>query len=206
MYIPGGCFLCFHKDCCVKFNELHQQPWPRGKTTADILRLLLSASSLGEHGWHSHEAQSSQSGPSRRDQTMRSSYTVFTISAWAGQVKVYNLYATYPKSVKCSGSVMSDSLRPRGLLCPRNSPGKSTGVGNRSLSGGSSRPRDQIWVSYMFLLLFSCWVVSDSLWPHELQHARLPCPSLSLWVCSNSCALSQADSLPSEPPGKLREF
>ena len=30
-----------------------------------------------------------------------------------------------------------------------------------------------------WLLLFSCWVVSDSWWPHELQHARLPCPSLS---------------------------
>ena len=26
---------------------------------------------------------------------------------------------------------------------------------------------------------------------HELQHARLPCPSLSPWVCSNSCPLSQ---------------
>ena len=24
---------------------------------------------------------------------------------------------------------------------------------------------------------FSCWVMSDSLWPHELQHARPPCPS-----------------------------
>ena len=31
----------------------------------------------------------------------------------------------------------------------------------------------------------------DSLWPHDLQHARLPCPSPSLEVCSNSCALSQ---------------
>jgi len=28
-------------------------------------------------------------------------------------------------------------------------------------------------------MLFSCWVVSDSLRPHGLQHARLPCPSLS---------------------------
>ena len=27
--------------------------------------------------------------------------------------------------------------------------------------------------------------------PHGLQHARLPCPSLSARVCSNSCALSQ---------------
>ena len=26
---------------------------------------------------------------------------------------------------------------------------------------------------------------------HGLQHARLPCPSLSTWVCSNSCPLSQ---------------
>ena len=26
--------------------------------------------------------------------------------------------------------------------------------------------------------------------PHELQHARLPCPSLSPQVCSNSCLLS----------------
>ena len=40
------------------------------------------------------------------------------------------------------------------------------------------------------LLLFNYSVVSDSLWPHGLQHARLPCPSLSPGVCSNSCPLS----------------
>ena len=33
--------------------------------------------------------------------------------------------------------------------------------------------------------------MSDSLQPHGLQHARLPCPSLSLGVCSNSCPLSR---------------
>ena len=33
--------------------------------------------------------------------------------------------------------------------------------------------------------------MSDSLRPHELQHARLPCPSLSPSVCSNSCPWSQ---------------
>ena len=32
--------------------------------------------------------------------------------------------------------------------------------------------------------------MSDSLWPHGLQHARLPYPSLSPRVCSNSCPLS----------------
>ena len=38
---------------------------------------------------------------------------------------------------------------------------------------------------------FSCSVVSDSLWPPELQHARLPCPSPTLRACSNSCLSSR---------------
>ena len=33
---------------------------------------------------------------------------------------------------------------------------------------------------------FSCSVVSDSLWPHESQHARLPCPSPTPGVHPNS--------------------
>ena len=37
------------------------------------------------------------------------------------------------------------------------------------------------------LLLFSRWILSDSLRPRGLQHARLPCPSLSPGICSNSC-------------------
>ena len=41
------------------------------------------------------------------------------------------------------------------------------------------------------LLLFSCSIVSDFLRPRELQHARLPYPSLSPEVCSNSHPLSQ---------------
>ena len=32
--------------------------------------------------------------------------------------------------------------------------------------------------------------MSDSLQPHGPQHERLPCPSLSLGVCSNLCLLS----------------
>ena len=36
-----------------------------------------------------------------------------------------------------------------------------------------------------------CTVVSDCLQPNELQHARLPCLSLSPGVCSDSCPLSQ---------------
>ena len=39
-------------------------------------------------------------------------------------------------------------------------------------------------------LLFSHSVLSDSLQPHRLQHARLPCPSPSPGTCSNSYPLS----------------
>ena len=38
---------------------------------------------------------------------------------------------------------------------------------------------------------FSCSVVSNSLWPHELQHARPPCPSPTPGVHSDSHPLSQ---------------
>ena len=40
----------------------------------------------------------------------------------------------------------------------------------------------------LLLLLFS--LMSSSLWHHGLQHIRLPCPSLSPRVCSDSCPLS----------------
>ena len=38
---------------------------------------------------------------------------------------------------------------------------------------------------------FSISVVSESLWPHGLQHARLLCPSPTPRACSNSCPSSQ---------------
>ena len=46
------------------------------------------------------------------------------------------------------------------------------------------------------LLLFSCSVgrshgLQHSLWPHGLQHTRLPCPSPPPRACSNSCPLSR---------------
>ena len=38
---------------------------------------------------------------------------------------------------------------------------------------------------------FSRSVMSDSLWPHESQHARPPCPSPTPGVYSHSCPLSR---------------
>ena len=47
-------------------------------------------------------------------------------------------------------------------------------------------------VSVQFSLIqFSHSVVSNSLRPHEPQHARPPCPSLTPRVYPNSCPLSQ---------------
>ena len=45
--------------------------------------------------------------------------------------------------------------------------------------------------AFIIPLLFSCSVVSNSLLPHGQQHPRLPCPSLSPGIFSNSSLLSQ---------------
>ena len=115
-----------------------------------------------------------------------------------------------------SRSIMSDSATPMGphglwparLFCPLNSPGKNTGVGSYSLLQGNlpnpgtefrspalqvdslsfEPPREALPVSSV---QFRHSVMSDSLWPNGLQHARLPCPSLTLGACSNSCPVSQ---------------
>ena len=43
----------------------------------------------------------------------------------------------------------------------------------------------------VWVVVFSWSVLSSFSWLHGLQHARLPCPSLSPRVCSNSCPLGQ---------------
>ena len=47
-----------------------------------------------------------------------------------------------------------------------------------------------IFIPQSFSYLFSCHVVSDSLWPHGLQQPRLSCPSVSPRVFSSSCPLN----------------
>ena len=43
------------------------------------------------------------------------------------------------------------------------------------------------WTEKNLQVHFSCSVVSNYLWPHGLQHARLPCPSPTSGVYPNSC-------------------
>ena len=46
-------------------------------------------------------------------------------------------------------------------------------------------------ITYISSVQFSCSVVSNSLRPHESQHARPPCPSQTPGVHSDSCPSSQ---------------
>ena len=52
--------------------------------------------------------------------------------------------------------------------------------------------QDKMFIKFRFSSVqFSHSVVSSSLWPNELQHARPPCPSPTPRVHPNSCALSR---------------
>ena len=113
------------------------------------------------------------------------------------------------QNVSCS--VVSNSLRTHGLkpimlLCPRDFPGKDTGVGCLFLLQGifltqGSNPgllycRQILYHlnhqgSYLSSAQFSRSVMSNSLLPHELQRARPPCPSATPGVHPNSCPLSR---------------
>ena len=91
-------------------------------------------------------------------------------------------------------------------FCPWDSPGKNTGLVAISFSRGSSWPRDWTQVSCTAggfftakppgrlsqdaSVQFSRSVVSNSLRPHEPQHARPPCPSPTPGVYPNSCPSS----------------
>ena len=64
-------------------------------------------------------------------------------------------------------------------------------IQTQALSECEEKHTEHRWAETRALFLSSHSVVSSSLRPHGLQHTRLPCPSLSPKVCSNSCPLSQ---------------
>ena len=51
--------------------------------------------------------------------------------------------------------------------------------------------RYSLWCSQFSSVQFSCSVMSNSLQPHELQHARPPCPSPTPGVHPDSCPSSR---------------
>ena len=95
---------------------------------------------------------------------------------------------------------------PARLLCPCDSPGEKAEVSCHALFHGIfltqvSNPNLLCLLHWQAGSLptkpcgkptqFSRSVVSNSLQPHELQHARPPCPSPTPGVYPNSCPLSQ---------------
>ena len=60
-----------------------------------------------------------------------------------------------------------------------------------SIERGMDKEAVHIYNGIFSSVQFSCSVMSDSLWPHESQHARPPCPSPTAGVHSDSRRLSQ---------------
>ena len=110
------------------------------------------------------------------------------------------------------------------FLCPWDFPDKNTGVSCHSLLQGlfptrglnpglSALQVDSLLteppgkpVALYTSVQISCSVVSDSLWPYGLQHARLPCPSPTPRAYSNSCPSSWWCHLPSHPSSSPSPF
>jgi len=90
----------------------------------------------------------------------------------------------------CPGWKRANSSSPGNLPSPSlKSPGTKQGGANAW--EGRGRPFGNQLARSEPLLLLSHQVVSNSFRLHGLQHTRLPCPSPSPGVCSNSCPLSQ---------------
>ena len=95
------------------------------------------------------------------------------------------LAVTYTAAVNlcsywCCGIYGSDLPLPPSPACAK--PVNVVRVGTHEAESGPLHPSS---------VQFSHSVMSDSLQPHGLQHARLPCPSSTPGAYSNSCPLSQ---------------
>ena len=81
------------------------------------------------------------------------------------EISLFQLHAPEFERKSESLSVMSDSLQPRGLYSPWDSPwisGQNTGVGNPFLLRGSSQPRDRTQVSRIVGRFFTTWATKEA--------------------------------------------
>ena len=87
--------------------------------------------------------------------------------------------------------ILAPLLFPRATGYPyliKQSSSSSSALDHFLLSLDKDMSLRKIWMSSV---QFSRSVVSDTLWPHGLQRARLPCPSPTPGACSDSCPLNQ---------------
>ena len=115
---------------------------------------------------------------------------------WTVSLLVYALRA----SPRCSGNNcwMDERIGRKDFSQPFkqevNIWSRSSTSGYTSGENSNSKRCTHLCVHYSTIYdsqhMFSS-LVSDSLWPHGLLHARLPCPLPAPGACSNSCPLSQ---------------
>ena len=106
---------------------------------------------------------------------------MLSCSVMSNSVALWTVVCQAPLSMQFSRQEYWSELpfpTPGHLLQPGVKPASPT------LAGG-------FFITQFSSVQFSCSVVSDSLRPHESQHARPPCPSPTPGVYSNSCPLSQ---------------
>ena len=132
--------------------------------------------------------------------------TCIQVSQEAGQVVWYHhLFQNFPQfivihTVKGFGIVNKAEIDVfLELSCFFDDPAYVSNL----ISGSSAFSKTSLMMSpyladsdQLQFLLFSRKVMSNFLRLYELQHARLPCPSLSPIICSNSCPTSVADLKP----------
>ena len=101
--------------------------------------------------------------------------------AWQAPLSMGFSRQEYWSGLPCPppGDLPDPGIKPESLMSP--------GLSGEFLTTSTTWEAPLI----QMLLLFSYSVVSNSLLPHRLQHARLPCRSPSPGVCSNSCPLNQ---------------
>ena len=100
----------------------------------------------------------------------------------------------HPQGWYCFNKVIKESLTFHWTVLEMLTftPGLSYSYPDLSITScmeASSRTGQHLCVALSDSAQFSRSVVSDSLWPHGLQHARLPCPSPTPGAYSNSCPL-----------------
>ena len=111
---------------------------------------------------------------------------------WNPQALEHALCNKKATAVRSSCARTKSSPRVLQLEKARAQQQRPTTAKNKSLK------EKKLWDNWGYLnnewsysVQFSCSVVSHTLRPHGLQHARLPCPWPTARACSNSCPLRQ---------------
>ena len=127
---------------------------------------------------------------SGRTQRTRRRRIMLIIVCWE---KFFNLYLLLLFPFMSPNLIPAETNKQR---CKQTKIKKSSAFGNRILLTNWNRiiTWDAVCIIYAVVfssVQFSDSVVSNSLWPHESQHTRPPCPSPTPGVYSNTCPSSQ---------------